>query len=215
MRNWLRRVSHWAVLESLWSVVQWGILKILGGFFVGLGITIWALLSHLPLPIVITVGILAFAGTVWAINGISWRTERSRLREVIQASSRTEGEIPSPPSNLTADSHTLSSAHLKGLSFRIVDLAREHFVIEHRVFEDCVIYGPAMLAIYRNVQMLYCTFDGIGYSFLFDLPGRRYITGPIVLDDCIFRRCRFVRIGLIGHTETIEEWKKNITLVDR
>jgi hypothetical protein len=93
----------------------------------------------------------------------------------------------------------LQGAHISHRHFRIVDLAREEDLIRNRTFEDCTIYGPAVLFPIGNFGgFLNCSF-GVQSARELSWPlenTERHYHGAIGLEGCVFRRCRFVRIGL-------------------
>jgi hypothetical protein len=52
-----------------------------------------------------------------------------------------------------------SSALIEGKYFRISDLADPHHLIFGRTFENCWLYGPAVLAAGNNTDIQQCSFD--------------------------------------------------------
>jgi hypothetical protein len=78
-------------------------------------------------------------------------------------------------------------------------------VIRGKTFTDCVIEGPALVAVLKGT-----TFDGCNMgaasdprSMLFESKGPRLV-GAIGLEDCAFVRCRFVQIGYTGSSAFLE-----------
>ena len=97
----------------------------------------------------------------------------------------------------------LTASHLKGLSIRIADLVREDIVIRNKVFEDCHIYGPAIITLKKSGIVIDNTFyDVTPDTFFIEVPPKGYIgSGIIIIEDCRFFRCTFHKINFIGPFE--------------
>ena len=87
-------------------------------------------------------------------------------------------------------------------------------VISGKTFTDCVIQGPALIAVLSGT-----TFDGCNMgaasdaaSLLFAPQGPRLV-GAIGLQDCRFVRCRFVQIGYTGSPAFLEDMGRSLTQV--
>jgi hypothetical protein len=97
----------------------------------------------------------------------------------------------------------LLQSRVNGIAFRVDDLARgENISVEDRLFEDCDIYGPGMIAFPDEAS-------GTVQENHFDVPGTeagavappedvivavvppQKIFGAIACRGCTFRRCRF------------------------
>ena len=85
-------------------------------------------------------------------------------------------------------------------------------VIKGKTFTDCVIQGPALIAVLSGT-----TFDGCNMgaasdaaSLLFAPQGPRLV-GAIGLQDCRFVRCRFVQIGYTGSPAFLEDMAQSLT----
>ena len=77
----------------------------------------------------------------------------------------------------------------------IADIAPPDDVLAGVTFENCEIIGPAVL-MPRGSEFRGCEFDGPRILWTIE-PGRYYI-GAIAVDECLFDRCRFRRVGLAG-----------------
>jgi len=118
------------------------------------------------------------------------------------------------PSVLSADEWSQQFIH--GKYFRIVDLVDANNVIEHRTFEDCYIYGPAVLYGTEHSTIINNHFaSSPEHVFLVVAPqslgGPQ--TGIIVLKDCQFRNCHIFNISIAGVEKDIDVWKKGNLLV--
>ena len=89
-------------------------------------------------------------------------------------------------------------------------------VIKGKTFTDCVIQGPALVAVLSGT-----TFDGCNLgaasdpdSMLFT-PRGPHLVGAIGLQDCRFVRCRFVQIGYTGSTAFLEDMGESLARTGR
>lgn len=114
--------------------------------------------------------------------------------------------IAHEPALLTAEE--FSQPYLHGRYFRISELADSNHVIEGRTFEDCYIYGPAVLFAHDNVDLQHSSFEGSKDEVFIPTIGGR--TGPgsgvIVLKDCKFRRCHFIGVSFVANPQDVEKW---------
>ncbi len=102
--------------------------------------------------------------------------------------------------------------YLHGKHFRLTDLIRygSSHIIEDRTFEDCWIYGPAVVYPQGIVVIQNNAFQGIpslDYAF-WEISKGQHISGVIALKNCTFRRCTFVNVSFIGTRESLEQWFK-------
>ena len=85
-------------------------------------------------------------------------------------------------------------------------------VIRGKTFTDCVIQGPALVAILQGT-----TFDGCNMGAASDAKSMLYapqgdkLVGAIGLQDCRFVRCRFVQIGYTGNAAFLEDMAGKLT----
>jgi hypothetical protein len=87
---------------------------------------------------------------------------------------------------------------------RIADLVQGgEYLIKDKIFEDCYIYGPEVIALIDRMTMDSCSFNGdMDSTFIEVLPNRRVI-GAIGFTGGTFKRCKFVGVGIIGTKEQI------------
>jgi hypothetical protein len=94
----------------------------------------------------------------------------------------------------------LAESYFKDQELWIADFARRSVVIKDKVFEDCQIFGPAVLAPFNPG-----TFDDCSWAEAADPeavlwevdPDRETYVGAIGLENCVFRRCHFARVGIL------------------
>ncbi|MBI3750365.1 MAG: hypothetical protein HY263_01755 [Chloroflexi bacterium] len=124
--------------------------------------------------------------------------------------------FPARPSLKLADAPTTEAppavqvldqtqTYFKGLHFRITDLAVREPILRDKVFEDCAIFGPAVLVLSEHVALGVTVMAERPSDMLFTLEPGRKVMGPIIVENCVFRRCRFVNIGLMADAEGIKQ----------
>lgn len=101
----------------------------------------------------------------------------------------------------------LAGPYLRGLSIRIIDIVPKDNVIRNRTFEDCHIYGPAILTFFGNTSVLFNKFDA-PLDNIFITVSIRKLVGVIVLENCTLLRCQFHNIGLVGPSELKDKFIK-------
>lgn len=129
--------------------------------------------------------------------------------------------IRSTPS--TGGRHLLAG-HIRNQTVRLADLvAPVHkdpapntttlslppLVIQGRTLEDCVIYGPAVIYMTGTGEMDSCEF--YGGTFWEIPPDGMLPSAVVILRDCRFRRCKFVRVVLTGTAEELLAWAKGFS----
>jgi hypothetical protein len=100
---------------------------------------------------------------------------------------------------------------------RISDLATTTDVVASMTFENCVITGPAVLVPLAGTQFISSAFEAPDpESMLWEIaPTRRYTVGAIGLLNCVFRGCRFTRIGFGGPREALEQFTAGVPAIVR
>ena len=99
--------------------------------------------------------------------------------------------------------------HLQGETVRLHDLVGEKApIIREKTFEDCDLLGPAMIWVSGTGAFISCGFDGDPDSLFVEIPEQRPLMSVIQMHDCVFRTCRFNRVGIIGLPEDIANWRK-------
>ncbi|MBI2261365.1 MAG: hypothetical protein HYU62_06840 [Caulobacterales bacterium] len=85
-------------------------------------------------------------------------------------------------------------------------------VIKGKTFTDCVIQGPAVIAVLSGTTFEGCNMGAASdaASLLFAPRGPRLV-GAIGLQECRFVRCRFVQIGYTGSAAFLEDMGRSLT----
>jgi hypothetical protein len=94
---------------------------------------------------------------------------------------------------------------------RLSDLVDEiTFVIKGKTYEDCDILGPAVVALSGVGTMDHVRFvtDDLDEVLWEVEPENARRLGVIGLDSCVFRRCRFIAVGVAGTPELTERLRK-------
>ncbi|WP_419756094.1 hypothetical protein [Brevundimonas sp.] len=83
--------------------------------------------------------------------------------------------------------------------------------IEDKTFTECLIEGPAVMAIMNGT-----TFDGCNMGVagnprtLLLQPLGDMIAGVVGMSNCRFVRCRFVQVGFTGSPELLQQIEENL-----
>jgi len=95
--------------------------------------------------------------------------------------------LPRQPQELSED--MASNSYFKDQPLYFFDLARRRKVIKGKTFEDCDIYGPAVIAIMKGCDFIECHFaEAASRNALVwpVAPDRPDHIGAIGLEECIF-----------------------------
>lgn len=192
MRDWLNRRIEGLLDNIIFAAI------------VAVGAIVWSLLSQLSAPVVFVIGLAAFALILFILK---------TTRDILSKKPK-ENKSNTEPSMSVLQSHAyITDTYIRGRAIRLIDLlapgARP--IISNRTIEDCEIRGPAMITLLDGVTLADNNFDGDINSPFLEVAEPRMIVGAIGLQDCVFRRCRFIAIGIIGTSEQIEQIKKGFT----
>ena len=98
-----------------------------------------------------------------------------------------------------------------GRAIRLVDLADLQNVIADRTFEDCLILGPGVMVPSDATVFKDCGIEGPADSFVIELAeSQNAIMGAMKVSNCVFKKCRFSRLGVTGPRAAIEMWRKGL-----
>lgn len=163
----------------------------------------WAIVSNLPWPIIGTIFLVAVAAILWILRQIrSW---------AIRPNVSVPGAEPilARAAGLIEQKY-IPDSYIQGRIINLLDMIPPGGVpiISNRTVEDCEIRGPTMIAPLQRATMDKCNFDGDIESIFIEVADKRNIVGAVGLKDCVFRRCRFVQIGIIGTRETVKKAKE-------
>jgi HAMP domain-containing protein len=167
--------------------------------------TIWAFVKNEPVYYIIPIAAVTFAAVFWIANTIR---ERSRAPQKIDLGA------PTPPQPQPQIINPLKNYFSQEL-IRVADLVvMGQPIIEGKVFEDCILYGPAVITLMHDRPgiMENCSLEGPPNldDIFFEAQKGRYLGGVIGLRGCTLRRCRIVKICIVGPKEEIEAAKRGI-----
>jgi hypothetical protein len=100
--------------------------------------------------------------------------------------------------------------YIHGKYIRLADFADANGTIEGRTFEDSYIYGPVVILAHEGTDISRCFFEGTMDDIFLPIasPTIGSQSGVILVKDCKFRACRFLRVSIIGSPEQVEAWKR-------
>jgi hypothetical protein len=102
------------------------------------------------------------------------------------------------PSGGIAAETELRSSYIAHKHVRISDLAVNNKVVE-RTFEDCHIYGPAVLVLSGVGVVVDCAIEGpADTALLYPADSQKRVLGPIEIVNTSFKRCQFHGVGFTG-----------------
>ena len=192
------------VLKRFWGWIShgytlWGILKII---FTAIGGTLGGVLTWLESlpPYIIFFGVL-----VGIVLGLVISNELVTRRIMKMISLNMSGNPISEDSVKTK-----TSADFDNQKINIAELARDSMLVKDKVFVDCELIGPAIIHFKKSV-ITNCLFDAKleNMFIVVDLP--RVITGIVGFEECVFKKCKFSKIGIITDKGGEEMFKKSIS----
>jgi hypothetical protein len=88
--------------------------------------------------------------------------------------------------------------HYRNLTLRLPDLVVTQDAIVGQTFENCVLIGPAVVALLGTTSFDSNVFDSPDVeAALWHVPdGQQVIVGAVAFVDCTISHCRFQRVGL-------------------
>jgi hypothetical protein len=150
---------------------------------------------------------------LWFWNGLLYRSNQRQLRDLIQSGTLHSGapETPKPE----ASPHELEQPAIRRRLFWIADLVRatdKAPIIHDRTFEDCDIYGPAVIAPLMGTTLTgnSLSASSADEAFIELSPGRE-IYGVIGLERCSVRGCRLFKMSLAGDQESVARMRKGFS----
>ena len=107
------------------------------------------------------------------------------------------------PTGAFATADQLTGKFIAGHSFRITEIVHDS-LISNRTFDDCDIYGPAVIALSGVGQVAACSFDAPPEQLVITVTQEKAV-GAIKVVDCNFKNCRFHNVSFIGTQELFEK----------
>lgn len=143
------------------------------------------------------------------VGGKLARSEDDAMRLAIQTGKLKAHFARQPLPTIQLSNEEVRTRHLKNTAFQIALFVPDGSEINGWTFEDCVVYGPAIL---DSTSGTYIEEPSWGTSdleyFLKVIEEPAYLgAGAIHLRNCTFRRCLFVHIQLFATPEQAERIK--------
>ena len=87
--------------------------------------------------------------------------------------------------------------------------------IADKTFTDCLIEGPAVMAVMNGTQFDSCAMGTTSdvENLLFRPVGKKKMAGVVGMSNCRFVRCRFVQVGFTGSDELVDALRSGISTV--
>jgi hypothetical protein len=99
----------------------------------------------------------------------------------------------------------LTGKFIQGQSFHL-SMVAYNGKITNRNFDDCDIYGPAIIYLTGTSMVTDCGFDGVPENIL--IVTKYVPLGAIWMENTVIRDCRFHRISIVGSQEVIDKIKR-------
>lgn len=163
-----------------------------------------ARVDHTPISVAVLFGLVGFAVFLFILELLR---HARRDNKPPQLQTANEGSAPQLQPLTQAER---SDAHIRNRDVFLRDLIVDQFRVRGRTFEDCVIHGPAVISFLRCV-LDNSPFEGKSLASVFvPIWPNRYLRGTILVKDCVFRRCVFRNISMIGALDPPDELEQNV-----
>lgn len=215
-KRWFERYSH---VDTFWGAISEGGLirtffewssnlwssKILVSIFVSAALAVWSWVEHLPAPIIALITLCAFAISVWSINGVIWSYGRFLRRKLPK---NTNPKINPAPQEIDP-----KQTVFRNLKIRLPDLVGETNTISDKVFVDCDIFGPGVVAL-GGQGLGACEFNGVSIGgnpdMTFIATNQTMVAGVMALDNVKVIGGTFRNLSFIGPKGAVEAVKKQL-----
>ena len=111
----------------------------------------------------------------------------------------------------------VARTHFEKEAVWLPSLAVQHWnagqmAIDGKTFTDCVIEGPAVMAVMRGTGFESCAMGTTAdiRTLLYRPLSDTRMAGLVGMSNCRFIRCRFVQVGFTGTDELIEELTESV-----
>jgi len=95
---------------------------------------------------------------------------------------------------------------------RIADIAVISDVVENVTFENCIIEGPAVIAMLGIGRLQDSNFEGTADAILWIIPDDRvHVIGAVAMVGCTIVGCTLRRIGLVVQESQADEMRRHFS----
>lgn len=106
-----------------------------------------------------------------------------------------------------------SDRHYRNQTVRLADLTVVSDVIENATFENCILEGPAVVALLGEGSLSNSSFEGDESSIFWVIPAEREsVLGAVAMVGCHIVGCQFRRVGLAVPEREYEAFAKGLGL---
>ena len=119
---------------------------------------------------------------------------------------------PTPSSEEAAGQAMVARTRFEKEAIWLPQLAIQHWnagqmFIDGKTFTDCLIEGPAVVAVMNGTQFDNCAMGTTTdvRNLLYRPVGQDKMAGVVGMANCVFLRCRFVQVGFTGSDFVLEE----------
>jgi hypothetical protein len=111
----------------------------------------------------------------------------------------------------------VASEVYKGKTIKLADLIpMDQFELRDKIFEDCTIVGPAVIAAPANIGIPVldrCKWmSDRDTTFVRIARSQKSFHGCVTLPNCVFRRCTLKLISIMAFEDQIDKWLANGTV---
>lgn len=93
---------------------------------------------------------------------------------------------------------------IRGRTVYLPEMAREAGVLTEIIFLNCRIVGPAVIAQTGHCQWRDSTFEHPDVFWPIEWSLDRRIFGCVIVDTCLFEKCIFEDVAILGPPEWVE-----------
>jgi hypothetical protein len=178
----------------------------------------WAVLKQAPWSFAALAAIAVGVG--WWLASMYYQRQVSNAQGAADLAEKRlnlyvdEGKLPAQVEAVKPDAfatgEALRSPHLKGLVFRMADLAavsQPDFVIRNKIIEDCTIWGPSVITFERGT-FAENQVSGPPSALFWEIPLGATRGGLVVVQNSILRRNTFVGVAFAGTPEAVARMKQ-------
>ena len=98
--------------------------------------------------------------------------------------------------------------HYRNMALRVADLAVTDQIVRSVTFENCILIGPAVIALLGNASVSGCRLEGDLDAVIWEVPAARHtLIGAIGFQDCALVGCELKLLGFAVPTPQIEAFR--------
>ncbi len=220
-QSWTKRCWTWFVRVEH----SWGLFSFAVSIMVAFGTSIWMYLSSAQGPHIVVAFLLAYAATMASLKLTPWHSSTERRVASRPTPEQSDRQRPTytAPNGITRPIATYDELQLqkviRGRALLLQDIPRapDSPWIEGFTFEDCIVLGPAVIAI-TDQLIIECVFgiedEDIG-TILWKMPKNQKRIGAIGFRRTVFKNCFFQGIGVAGSRDALDSLKNGVLNLDQ